>query len=269
MKDKTYDLIIPLGHRCHCSDMLRRCVPVPLVKEDGPWDWSGTPYAAGIYKRLDLLIYGFDNFFEREDLMCSLPAEWAQVSTDNTPALYWAKRELLTKTFENMKVFNRRTLTEYVHDFKKDQDFEEGFIAVREKYLRRTNRTRRQIDGADRILLVYESHLFDDRTFVPLDSSEVRIRMRRLRSRYPTKTIDMIMFDHDHNLHANRVLEKRLMRGVIRYVTNHDMTFPADDDNPHHRLYDVMMPLQVFKILQNYHLKEPEQNAGIVGAGKS
>ena len=58
---QTYDLVVPLGYACSCSQTLRRA---GLQLVSFPWDWVGVPPPS---ERCRIICEGFKDFMNLED----------------------------------------------------------------------------------------------------------------------------------------------------------------------------------------------------------
>ena len=106
---KTYDLVVPLGFACSCSQTLRQA---GLQLASFPWDWVGTP--PPIF---------------RCRTICSDFKDWM-----NLEDLKWAGRN---DTYGHEEVRNVRSGIFFMHDFVQGTPLEDQYPAVMEKYTRR------------------------------------------------------------------------------------------------------------------------------------
>ena len=94
---KTYDLIVPLGYACSCSQSLRRA---GLQLASLPWDWVGVPPPS---ERCMDICRGFKDWMNLEDLA-------------------WAGKN---DTYGHEEVHNRRNGLIILHDFASGVPLEE------------------------------------------------------------------------------------------------------------------------------------------------
>jgi hypothetical protein len=264
---KEYDFIISLGRFCRTSDILNAN---GLKIVDGPYDWSGTAHKETIYNRIEWFYKGFENYFDKKDFIkFATPADKADLYQDwycdavrhgRTSKKQQQKIregvEKFMKTDVCIGYYNTRTQTYYIHDWKMDEGFDSQFASIREKYLRRIRRTENYIRYSNSILFVYMNHLGDQHRDMPLESKEVVRVMNELRSKFPDKTIDLYMFDHDPSFNGERFRCDVLDVGIIRFVSNHDNVFPPKDKNPKHICDGMMMPKSVCYILSKIKLTD-------------
>lgn len=251
---KKYDYIISLGKVCHCSALLNNN---GLKLFDGPWDWSGTGRAEGIYKRLKVLYKNFDHCLDYKDFTPVHPKYDGELG-GFTEALEHKKTivKMQPPSNKELPVYNLKTLTYYYHDFFEHKSIKEQFPAFKEKYERRYVRNNSFIEAADSVLLIYMSHIANQKKDVHLDDTKIVSHIKRLRAKYPTKNIDLYMFDHSPNFHDGNYARSVLDVGVIRYISNHDEVFPEDDDDVRHRANFLMMPKSICKILEHIKLTD-------------
>ncbi len=253
---KKYDYVLYLGKLCHGASLVNNN---GLKLFDGPWDWSGTGKADGIYKRIKALYKDFDHWFDYKDFVPMKP-EYAAEIGNFTWALRYKKdvanQPQQAPVCKEVPRYNPKTLTYYYHDFFDNKPVEEQFPAFKEKYLRRCERCRSFIEAADSVLLIYMSHLADQKKDVRLDDTRVVSLIKRLREKYPSKTIDLYMFEHSPNFHDGNYIRSVLDIGIIRYISNHDEVFPENDDDIRHRANTFMMPKSVCKILEHIKLSD-------------
>jgi hypothetical protein len=264
---KEYDFIISLGRFCHTSAILNNN---GLKIVDGPFDWSGTAHESTIYNRIKRLHKGFKHYFDKKDFYkfaddkTDLYQDWyldavrpITVASDST------RMKSIREDAENaintdiaVGYYNTREHTYFVHDWQMNKDFDSQFDTIRKKYMRRIERTLNYIKNSNRILLCYMNHIGDQRRDLPLESTKVVRIMNKLRQKFPGKTIDLYMFDHDPSFSGEHFRRDVLDVGIIRYVSNHDDVFPSEDTNPKHIADGLMMPKSICYILSKIKLTD-------------
>lgn len=127
---KQYDLIIPLGEACSCTEALRDAC---LQRASYPLDWL---FGSDFMGRVDLLISDFEHFIEKEDLRS---AGYNNEDKNNLCDVY--------DNHHNGITFN--------HDFPAGMALEDSFAVVKEKYDRRIRRLISQTETAQKVLMVY------------------------------------------------------------------------------------------------------------------
>lgn len=255
---KKYDFIMSIGRFCHCTAMLNNH---GLKLFDGPWDWSGTGRVEGIYKRLDALTNGFDGWFNREDFVHFEEPDSLMLTDFTDPNALRPHKEiksdLLPEIYSPMCWFyNKSTLTYYGHDFKSEATFDSQWEEFIKKYKRRIYRTESFINASDKILLVYMSHIADQKRDLPLDFNIVIELMKNIRKRYPGKEIDLYMFTHRNDIKGDLYFRQVWDVGIVNYFSNHENVFPAKDSNISHQANGFMMPKSICKILEKIALTD-------------
>ena len=263
---KKYDFIMSIGRFCHTTAMLNNH---GLKLFDGPWDWSGTGRAEGIYKRLEALTKGFNGWFNKKDFV-KMDPQYSSEIEDGTflnpsrwspPSLNSQKHQLTNTQFPiainpEVRFYNTKTLTYYGHDFHEKPQFNEQWDAFYKRYIRRSRRILKFIQAANSILLVYMSHIADQRKDIILDDNLIIQHMEKLRKKYPTKTIDLYIFKHSPNMHNGDYLRQVLDVGIINYYSNHDEVWPSNDPICSHAANNFMMPISICKILEKISLTD-------------
>jgi hypothetical protein len=252
---KEYDFILSLGRCCHVTEILHNN---GLKVIDGPYDWSGTARCATVYNRIKYLYKGFKHYFDKKDFVDEEPYkdEFGTCINWNSPKhiVQTAPKQNPSKRPKEKFIYNKKTNTYYHHDFFEGTSFDEQFDAVQAKYVRRIKRTEKYIKLSDSILLVYLSHIGEQHRNLPLESEKVVRIMKKLRKKFPNKTIDLYMFDHDPSFNNGKYGREVLDIGIIRYKSNHDDTFPLDDNDIHHWVSIWLAPQAVCKILSHIAL---------------
>lgn len=258
---KKYDFIISLGRMCHVSDMLSHN---NLKVVNGPWDWLATSDTDTIYHNIECLYKGFKNFLNRNDLKSWEPYKYKFFERWNNNAVKAKPIEYVNNHTRNYHIsdsmgkayYNIRTKTFYLHDFYENPSFDEQYKQVYKKYERRNQRTLNYIQQSDKILLIYMSHLADQILDLPLNVNKIIKRMNKLRKKYPNKTIDLYMFDHNPNFHD--IDYQRIVHdvGIIQYLSNHDEVYPSSDTDVRHIADSLMMPKAICHILSQIALTD-------------
>ena len=172
---KTYDLIVPLGFACSCSQTLRRA---GLQLASFPWDWVGTPPAS---ERCEFICNDFKDWMNLEDL------EWA------------GKND----TFGHEEVWNVRASHFFMHDFVHGVSLEEQYPAVAEKYARRISRLDKLLKESKTVLLVYIDTPVSPR---PLPLEDCKKSLELMSAKYPNAEFNFLLV----NLEPGRSIENRI-----------------------------------------------------------
>ena len=172
---KTYDLIVPLGFACSCSQILRRA---GLQLASFPWDWVGTPPPS---ERCRLICTGFKDWMNLEDLQ-------------------WAGKN---DTFGHEEVRNVRTGLIIMHDFAQGVSIEEQYPAIAEKYTRRIARLDKLLKESKKILLVHIDTPVSPR---PLPVEDCQKAIETMAAKYPNAEFNFLLL----NLEPGRSIENRV-----------------------------------------------------------
>ena len=172
---KTYDLIVPLGFACSCSQILRRA---GLQLASFPWDWVGTPPPS---ERCRLICTGFKDWMNLEDLQ-------------------WAGKN---DTFGHEEVRNVRTGLIIMHDFAQGVSIEEQYPAIAEKYTRRIARLDKLLKESKKILLVHIDTPVSPR---PLPVEDCQKAIETMSAKYPNAEFNFLLL----NLEPGRSIENRV-----------------------------------------------------------
>ncbi|MBO4520389.1 MAG: hypothetical protein J5787_04205 [Alphaproteobacteria bacterium] len=163
MPVKKYDVIFSLGAACLCSQMLRK---KNLQFCSYPFDWiAGGDFAF----RIDLLVSGFKDFFNKEDLAFT----GEQNGSETHPC------EIC---------LNKRTEMKFPHDFPTGVDFETAWPEANEKYARRIKRLINDIENGKDILIVY---VMPPKEAVDSDAV-LRECHDKIVRRFPDKNVDIL-----------------------------------------------------------------------------
>ena len=178
MEDKPlqYDLVLPFGVACSCSQSLRRA---GLQLLSLPFDWIGRQKGEAFWEtdastRAAFIRDGFPAFLNLEDF------EYRGEHTNGKSSY-----------------FNRRTGFVFLHDFPGGVPIADSITAIREKYARRIERLYQLLSVSKRILLCRLDRP-DLGAFTTLE--ECRAARRILAERYPTATIDVVLLQCDPNV---------------------------------------------------------------------
>jgi len=172
---QTYDLIVPIGYACSCTQSLRKA---GLQLVSFPWDWISV---ASPTERCRFICVGFKGFIDLEDL------EPTGIRTE----------------LGNEKVVNRRTGIVFLHDFAFGVPIAEQYQAVAAKYARRAARLDRLVKSARRVLLVTVDVPI---TPEPTSVEECENAMSIMARHYPGVEFEYLLV----NLLKGRPLENRI-----------------------------------------------------------
>jgi len=178
MGKERFDFICSLGSSCLCATSLR---DAGLRLSSGPFDWLLGP---GMKDRVELVVRDFEGWLEPGDLVFAGNPE----------------------KFVHDTYINRRTGYTFPHDFDIGKPFDEGFPAVREKYMRRIARFYERVRSSRRVLLVWlENPMTDDR---PTDE-DVRASLAALAAKFPGVSVELLVVDRAPDDSASGSLERR------------------------------------------------------------
>ena len=172
---QAYDLIVPLGYACSCSQSMRRA---GLQLASFPWDWVGVPPPP---ERCRIICEGFKDFINLEDL-------------------YWAG---MSDTYGHEEVLNRRNGLIILHDFVQGIPLEDQYPVIAAKYARRKERLEKCLRAARRVLLVT---IDAPVTPTPTTPKECREAIDVMSSAYPNASFDYLLI----NLEMGRDKESRI-----------------------------------------------------------
>ena len=172
---RKYDLIVPLGYACSCSQTLRRA---GLQLASFPWDWVGVPPPS---ERCRLICDGFRDWMNLEDL----------------------KWEGSNDTFGHEEVRNTKTGLIILHDFKQGIPLKEQYADVAEKYARRIARLDKLLRSARNVLLVT---IDAPVTPTPTPPEDCMKAIQTMSARYPNARFDFLLL----HLDAKRTLAERI-----------------------------------------------------------
>ncbi len=172
---KTYDLIVPLGYACSCSQSLRRA---GLQLASLPWDWVGVPPPS---ERCMDICRGFKDWMNLEDLA-------------------WAGKN---DTYGHEEVHNRRNGLIILHDFASGVPLEEQYPAISAKYERRFKRLETCLRAAKTVLLVT---IDAPVTPEPTSAEDCHKAIAIMSEAYPNAKFEYLLL----NLEDGRALENRI-----------------------------------------------------------
>lgn len=172
---KTYDLVVPLGFACSCSQIMRQA---GLQLASFPWDWVGTPPPS---ERCRLICEGFRDWMNLEDLQ-------------------WAGKN---DTFGHEEVRNVRTGLIIMHDFAQGVPIEQQYPAIAEKYARRIARLDRLLRESRKILLVHIDTPVSPRPLPPEDCLKA---IEIMSAKYPNAEFNFLLV----SLEPGRPLKDRV-----------------------------------------------------------
>ena len=200
-----YDLILPFGIACSCSQSLRRA---GLQHLSLPFDWIGRQkneafWEADASSRAAFIRNGFANFLDLEDF---------DYHGDHTNG--------------KAKYLNRRTGFIFLHDFPAGVPIADSIAAIREKYARRISRLYQLLDASKRILLCRLDRP-DLGAFTTLE--ECRAARRILAERCPAATIDVVLLQCDPSVPFAEHELVRVEDGVFRLAFDYRDTAPTAD----------------------------------------
>lgn len=200
-----YDLIIPMGVACSCSQSLRRA---QLQHLSLPFDWIGRErenlhWEDDLSNRASTIATGFDELFRIEDF------EHHGLHTNGLA-----------------KYYNTHTGYIFLHDFKPDIPFPEAFAEVKAKYERRISRLYELIASSKRILL-FRLDRPDIGRFTSLE--ECRKARQILSARYPNLTIDILLMQCDCEIPFDRRVFAKPEPGI--YTLTFDYRSKEPDAN--------------------------------------
>lgn len=203
---RYYDATISLGQYCTTSTALRRC---KLQQQSMPFDWSAGILEdvcgkGGLEGKINLILNDFDNFFNYED--------------------FENRGNNLENDTNNLWIVNKRTGLQYKHDFSSDIGFEENFINIKQKYLRRVDRLKYTLENSNDVLFVYIAR---DEGF----SNEYLIdQQTKISNKYKNLNCDFLYIMHNSAYDINNYDIINLNKNVYRIDMN--FTFPTDPVYP-------------------------------------
>jgi len=182
---KTYDLIVPLGFACSCSQTLRRA---GLQLASFPWDWVGTPPPS---ERCRLICSGFKDWMNLEDL------RWSGVND----------------TFGHEQVLNTRTGLIIMHDFVAGVPLADQYPAIVEKYSRRIARLDRLLRESKRVLLV---SIDTPVSPAPVPPEDGRKAIETMSAKYPNASFEVLLIGLDIGRPPEKRTDENPLPGIRR-----------------------------------------------------
>ena len=180
-----YDLIVPLGYACSCSQALRRA---ELQLASFPWDWVGVPPPS---EKCRIICDGFRDFMNLEDL------KWIGVND----------------TYGHEEVLNTRNGLIILHDFVSTAPLGEQYPLVASKYARRIERLDRCLRAAKRVLLVC---IDAPVTPVPTPPEDCRRAIDEMSAKYPNAKFDFLLMNLEHGRARAEMIDETPVEGVRR-----------------------------------------------------
>jgi len=195
---RPYDLVVPMGIACSCSQILREA---KLQLLSFPNDWAGPDIGSAdekgdLGRRVDAICSGFAHWFDREDL------------------------SMLRELPEHNEVHyrNLRTQNIHPHDFKCDKPFDAAYPVVRERYERRIARFMGLFRGAQRVLFVRIDR--PDQP-VPTATEDILDARRRLCEAFPEKKIDFVHLTMERGRAPRNCRVEKVSPGVTRLACDY------------------------------------------------
>ena len=201
-----YDLIVPLGIACSCSQTLRRA---GLQLASFPWDWVGLPPPS---VRCTAICNGFKDFMNIEDLN-------------------WSGRN---DTFGHEEVLNKRNGLIILHDFVSGIPLEVQYPTVSAKYDRRIKRLNRCLRTAKRVLLVT---IDAPVTLDPTTPEDCRKSIEIMAEAYPNAEFSFLLF----NIEEGRAVKDRIDEMPIEGVRHVAFDYKCHDPDAPKYAIDIDM----------------------------
>ena len=197
-----YDLILPLGEACSCSQSLRTA---GLQFASFPWDWIATH---DIRKLVEMDCSCGKDFMRKEDMV-----------------------KLEPKGDHPMDFYHNVRLDIYHnHDFPRGVPLDTSFPAVAEKYARRFRRQDNLLRAAQRPVLLLR---IDSPIMIPTTLDECRYARRRFAESFPGKKFDFCLFSLDRARSFDDRIEEEVEPGFLHVV------FDYADHTPGSATYNV------------------------------
>ena len=190
-----YDLIVPLGYACSCSQTLRRA---GLQLASFPWDWVGVPPPS---ERCRLICDGFKDWMNLEDLK-------------------WAGKN---DTFGHEEVLNARTGLIIMHDFVQGTPIEEQYPAIAAKYKRRIARLDRLLKTSKRVLLVSVDTPVSP---APVPPEDGRKAIEIMSAAYPNASFDFLLVNLDPGRPKENRIDETPLPGIRRIAFDYKSYAP-------------------------------------------
>ena len=165
MRKITYDVVIPLGDRCSCTQNLKHYGLRP-VGYKLPFDWvkRGT-----FDSRIGIILNNFNDFLVPERLR---QVHYIRIEQWNLHRFYDTKTKLV-----------------FAHDFPKNMKFEDSFRVAFETYMPKIKRYKEIFFNRKKVLLVYM-------TDVHVPDKLAKIAMQKLRQKFGYDDIDLLIVEN-------------------------------------------------------------------------
>lgn len=212
---KKYDLILPFGRACSCSQVLRAA---NLQLLSFPYDWTAPVEEDDLVRRTDIILNDFKDWFNKEDFV-----RGEQVS---------AKGAIMYR--------NVRTRHSFPHDFMAADDFESTFPIIAEKYRRRIERMNSCIRSSRSVLIF---HLDTPIQPDPTPLADCQYALDKFSARHPGIRFDLCLLRLQKGRPAADLVEEH----PDEHLTV--LTFDYKDYSPGAMPYSVDLST-VAKILQ-------------------
>ena len=208
IQKKTYDLVLPLGEACSCTETLRAA---GLQYLSFPFDWISYANPDGDRAKHDILYRARDI----ANRFCGWfrPEDFTLVSTTQGNG----KDVYINQALD--LVFN--------HDFPTGMEFHRAFELVNARYRKRGARLLQILDAAHRVLIVRMERPYDKllkpQPTLPEDSRELR---RVLQAAFPNATFDVFVFRFERGRAEKDLVEEEIEPGLTQ------VTFDYHDYKP-------------------------------------
>lgn len=195
---KTYDLVLPLGEACSCTETLRAA---GLQHLSFPFDWITYANPDGERAKHDILFRArdianrFSGWFRPEDFT------FISSSQGNGKDIYINKALDL--------VFN--------HDFTTGVEFQHAFDVVNARYHKRGNRLLKILDSAQRVLIVRMERPCDKILKpIPTLTEDCRKLRQVMSEAFPNATFDIFVFHFERGRAENDLIEEEIEPGLTQ-----------------------------------------------------
>jgi hypothetical protein len=193
---EKFDLILPVGQACSCSQSLRTA---GLQFASFPWDWIAT---RDIRKCIESDCSCGKDFMRKEELVRLEPR-------GDHPMDFYR---------------NTRINICYNHDFPRGVPLDESFPAVAAKYERRFARQDRLIRGARKPVLLLR---IDSPIIGPTSLDECRYARRRMAESFPGKVFEICLFSLDRDRPFEDRIEEEVEPGFLHVVFDYSDKTPG------------------------------------------
>ena len=171
LQKRKYDLAIPLGNACSCTQTLRRA---KLQLLSFPYDWvttgsRDTDILADLSNRVDDICGEFDGWLDINEFESFTSGEFT------------SKADFYR---------NRRLNLLFLHDFPKGVPLESSFSEINAKYQRRIKRLLELLRKSKRVLILRVDR---PNMSIPTPLESCRDAIRRLSAKFPGTTFDLIL----------------------------------------------------------------------------